>query len=128
MNVELSGQEELAECLTGVILEDQDNGTGKPQEAHMDALKSVAVPHTKIVAVPHMKIVGVPHMKIVGVLHTQSVVVRHMVNLLPSAHQNEVDRRSLGLRSGVGLRGIYGSDLHRTTGRKNPRGLKDLAV
>lgn len=120
MNVELSGQEELAECLTGVILEDQDNGTGKPQEAHMDALKSVAVPHTKIV--------GVPHMKIVGVLHTQSVVVRHMVNLLPSAHQNEVDRRSLGLRSGVGLRGIYGSDLHRTTGRKNPRGLKDLAV
>lgn len=112
MNVELRSQEELAEYPTGVILGDQDNGTGNPQEVHMDALKSVAVPHTKSV----------------GVLHTQSVVGRHMANLLPSAHQNEVDRPSLGLRSGVGLRGIYGSDPHRRTGRKNPRGLKDLAA
>lgn len=112
MNVGLSGQEELVEHLIGVILGDPGNGTGKPQEAHMDALKTAAVPHTKSV----------------GVLHTKSAVVRHTVNLLTSVQQNGVDQRSHGLRSAVDLQGMYGKDLHKMAGRKNLRSSKVLAV
>jgi len=121
MSVGLSAHEELAECLTGGMLQGgQGNGIGKPQEVHMDALRSVAVPHMKNVVARPMKCAAVPHMK--------SVAAPHMVNLLTSAHQNEVGHRFRGLRSAVDLlmaEGMYGRNLQMMKGKMD---LKEFAV